>query len=161
MKNVLIAIMLMATVMTGCGDDGDTGGTPTPNDIRENILGEYTCDYKVFSRTTLVEKDKGSFTLKIYKNSDDADVFDFRQDGLIKFMSGSNLKAVSGGYSFEIPQQDVEGFGNIKGVPITNVPDQTERVAGYCTTQNNTIVVYCERAKQGDDDLFEFTMVKK
>lgn len=165
MKNILIATLFVFTVFAaGCKDDSsDTDPTPGTTDVRDNILGDYSCNYKVFNAVTGAEQKKGSFELKVYANSTDANMFDFRIDGLIHFMSGTNLVKVSDGYTFTVPEQDVEDFGTIVGKKIQNVTGQTTKVAGYLKTANGNVTVYCERANKvgQDDDLFEFEMIKK
>lgn len=165
MKKVLLATLVIVGTLVGCKDDTpvDNSNNNSSSDLRDNVVGNYSCDYKLFEAKSGNELKKGSFELKIYKNSDDATLFDFREDGLVKFMSGANLKKVSGGYSFDIPQQEVDGFGNLKGRELIIVPDQTNRVAGYYTPANGNITVYCERETPvgADDELYEFIMVKK
>ena len=160
MKKLLLAAFVLSFAFIGCkGDDDDV----TPTDVRDNIVGEYNCQWRLFNRKTLIEENKGSFELKVYKNSDNNAMFDFRINGLQRFMSGENLVTVQDGFSFQIPEQDVENFGLIKGTPIINVPGQTTRVAGHLVTATGQVVVFCERAQgQGkDDDLFEFKMTPR
>jgi hypothetical protein len=164
MKKLFIALLLSAAVLTACNDETPVDNTPSePTDTRDVVLGDYTCDYQVFNAVTGVQDRKGSFELKVYANSDDDKMFDFRIDGLTRFMSGTNLVKVQDGYSFEIPEQDVDNFGLIKGSPIINVPGQTTRVSGHVKSSNGLITVYCERARKvgQDDDLFEFLMTPK
>lgn len=165
MKKILIATLLVFSVLTGCKDDTpvDTTGTQGSSDPRDALVGKYKCDYSVFNSVTLNQSKKGTFDLEVYANTEDETKFDFRQDGLILFMTGANLTKVSDGYSFTIPEQDVEDFGNIIGVPIINVPGQTTRVEGHFVSQSRQITVYCERANKGsqDNDLFEFSMTRK
>ena len=165
MKNILIATLFVFTLLaTGCKDDsGDDTPTPGSSDVRSNILGDYTCNFKVFNAVSGAEQRKGSFELKVYANTDDANMFDFRIDGLTRFMSGTNLVKVSDGYTFTIPEQDVDDFGTIVGKKIQIVAGQTAKVAGYLKSGNGNVTVYCERANKvgQDDDLFEFEMIKK
>lgn len=164
MKQILFATLFIFTVLSGCKDDTpvDGGGTTT-TDARESILGKYTCNYKVFSAVTGVESQKGTFECEIWANNDDDNKFDFRIDGLTLLMSGTGLTKISTGYTFSIPEQTVKNFGELVGKPIINIDGQTTRVDGEVTSSNGNIVCYCERArKQGqDDDLFEFSFVKK
>lgn len=164
MKNILIASLLVFTLLTGCKDDTPVDDTTTGGgDPVENILGKYTCNYKVFNAVTGVESNKGTFQCEIWKNTDDDTRFDFRIDGLTLLMTGANLKTVSDGYSFSIPEQNVKDFGDLIGKAIINVDGQTTRVEGHVTTATKNIICYCERARKvgQDNDLFEFSFVKK
>ena len=164
MKNILIATLFVVTVFTGCKDDTPVVDTPTDSGSAiDKILGKYTCNYKVFNAKTGVEAQKGTFACEIWTNTDDDTRFDFRIDGLTLLMTGANLKAVGDGYTFSIPEQNVKDFGDLIGKEIINIDGQTTRVAGHVTTSNNKIVCYCERARKvgQDDDLFEFSFVKK
>ncbi|GEM_PF-2021066 len=164
MKHLLFATLFVFTVLTGCKDDTPVDTTDnTSGDVRENILGKYTCNYKLFNAVTGVESQKGSFECEIWANTEDADKFDFRIDGLTLLMSGTGLTSISTGYTFSIPEQNVKNFGDLVGKPIINIDGQTTRVDGEVTSSNGNIICYCERArKQGqDDDLFEFSFSKK
>ncbi len=167
MKNLYVALLLSATLFTACGDETPVDNTPSePTDLRDLVTGDYTCDYQVFNSVTGVQDRKGSFELKVYKNSDDATMFDFRIDGLTRFMSGTDLAKIKDGHSFEIPEQDVDNFGLIKGSPILNkesTSGQAIRIAGHRLASNGVITVYCERARKvgQDNDLFEFIITPK
>ncbi|MBO6518151.1 MAG: hypothetical protein JJ975_16570 [Bacteroidia bacterium] len=165
MKNILLVAFAFFIVLSGCDEETpvDTGNSDTFGDARDAVLGEYTCNYAVFSASTGVEDRKGTFDLQVFPNSDDDSKFDFREDGLVLFMTGDNLTEVSNGFSFVIPEQDVEGFGNIKGKAIINVPGQTTKVEGHFVTDTRRITVYCERSNKigQDDDIFEFQMSRK
>ena len=165
MKNIWIAaFMLFALGIQSCKDEPvvDDGNNNT-TDIRDVIVGEYTCTYEVFDAVSGDKKGSGSMNLKVYANSTDKTMFDFRKDGLTKFMSGANLVKVSDGYTFDIPQQEVDGFGELKGRPILNVTGQTTRVSRYYTTGNNNVTAMCEYINGGasNNDLVQFVMVKK
>ncbi len=166
MKNILFSTLFLFTILSGCKDDTPVDTNTNPDsfgDARDAILGDYTCNYAVFNAVTGVEDRKGSFSLKIYPNPEDDTQFDFRIDGLTKFMTGANMVKVSDGYSFSIPAQIVKDFGDIKGKKIINVPQQTVKVAGYFISSTKEITVYCERTNKGaqDDDIFEFNMTRE
>ncbi len=162
MKKIVLASAILFALMTGCKDEEPVVET-TPSDVRDVVIGDYTCNYKVFDAGSGKERDKGSFEVEILKNPADDAKFDFRIDGLTLLMSGTNLTAVSEGYSFSIPEQTVDRFGELVGREIINVPDQTTRVAGYFITATNGLQCFCERATKvgSEDDLFEFTLVRK
>ena len=59
MKHFLIATLFVFTVLTGCKDDTPVDTTDnTSGDVRDNILGKYTCNYKLFNAVTGVESQK-------------------------------------------------------------------------------------------------------
>ena len=91
MKNLLIATLFVFTVLTGCKDDApvDTTDTTSGGDIRENVLGKYTCNWELFNAVTGVESGDGTFVCEIWANTDDATKFDFRIDGLTKPFCGT------------------------------------------------------------------------
>ena len=164
MKNILIATLFVFTALTGCKDDTPVEDNTTDSGSAiDNILGKYTCNYKVFNASTGVEAQKGSFECEIWENVDDDTRFDFRIDGLTLLMTGANLITVGDGYTFSIPEQTVKNFGDLIGKAIINIDGQTTKVEGHVTTANDNIICYCERARKvgQDNDLFEFSFVKK
>ncbi|MFT5725414.1 MAG: hypothetical protein ACI9JN_002539 [Bacteroidia bacterium] len=164
MKNLLIATLFVFTLMTGCKDDTPVEDTtPDSGTAIDQILGKYTCNWVVFSASTGVESDKGTFECEIRENTDDSTRFDFRIDGLTLLMTGSDIITVADGYTFSIPEQTVKNFGDLVGRPILNIDGQTTKVDGHVDKATGNITCFCERARKigQDDDLFEFKFVKK
>ncbi|MFT4523028.1 MAG: hypothetical protein ACI8ZN_001980 [Bacteroidia bacterium] len=167
MKNYLSLSLCLflgfAILQTGCKEDDPVDTTPTDTDLRNKVAGEYSSDLNVYNARTGDLQNEYVLDLKILINAKDDTRFDFYQDGLFLFMSGYNLRAISGGYAFDIPEQEVKNFGTLNGKKYINVDGDANRYHGVFYTATNKITVYCERKQNppSDYDLFEFLMTKK
>ncbi|MBI1305951.1 MAG: hypothetical protein GC181_04995 [Bacteroidetes bacterium] len=164
MKNLALFTMLFAAfTFQACKDDEPVTTTTTTTDIRDDAVGEYNTHLTIYNAKTLALKKEYDLFLVVQKSSKDTKSVNFYIDGLSLFMTGSNFRQITGATAFDIPEQEVKDYGNLKGSNYINVTGETGRFQGVCYPSDKKITVYCEKDNGGtsDNDLYEFKMTKK
>jgi len=101
--------------------------------------------------------------LKVQNHTKEVDKFNFWLDGLYLFMTAENLREISVGFAFDIPEQEVKNFGVLKGRNYINVDGDTKRYTGIYYPDQKKFTIYMEKDNGGasDDDLYEFFISRK
>ncbi len=158
----LCLITFFALSINSCKDD-----TPTPEpeqtDLRDNVTGEFDGELNVYNAKTGAFKKKYTLDLKVQNHTKEIDKFNFWLDGLYLFMTAENLRKISVGYGFDIPEQEVKNFGILKGKNYINVDGDNQRYTGIYYPDQNKYIIYMEKDNGGtsDDDLYEFFISRK
>lgn len=159
---LLICTVLIGFTFQSCKDDAPVD-PPAPTDLRDNIVGEYkNGELNVYNAKTGKLLEEYTLYLKVQKNSKEASQISFFLDGLYLFMNATNVREISVGYAFDIPEQEVKNFGTLKGKNYINVSGDTQRYTGIYYKATNKITIYMEKDNGGtaDDYLYEFFLTK-